>query len=149
MAKAEREMLNIKGRKASSNTSRLHVLFLLSSGCICDERIFHKIYLTRSEIISALLLGGCFSTLNVVCNPKNLLPTLNVPTSKFDFFWKKQRRRGKSIEKGKFWIRGRRVCICWWDCRHCWEFLDNWNILKQLEKIQSIHSSCKNSVKTA
>jgi hypothetical protein len=86
MAKAEREMLNIKGRKASSNTSRLHVLFLLSSGCICDERIFHKIYLTRSEIISALLLGGCFSTLNVVCNPKNLLPTLNVPTSKFDFF---------------------------------------------------------------
>lgn len=72
MAKAEREMLNVKGRKASSNTSRLHVLSLLSSGCICDERIFHKIYLTRSEIISALLLVGCFSTLNVVCNPKVL-----------------------------------------------------------------------------
>lgn len=75
-SRCEREKLNIKGRKASSNTSSLHVLSSLP--WICDERIFHKIYLARSKIISALLLGddfACvFKTLKAACEMRSPKP---------------------------------------------------------------------------
>lgn len=63
-------MLNIKGRKASSNTSSLHVLFHLP--CTCDERIFHKIYLTRTEIISGAFVGLVFTALSAVCDAQTV-----------------------------------------------------------------------------
>ena len=96
-------MLNIKGRKASSNRSSLHVPFPFSlRSCICDERIFHKIYLTRTEIISALLffVKACvFTSLNAVCGSPRKKNRLNVPISKFDSFQKKRTARKRIFRK--------------------------------------------------
>jgi hypothetical protein len=105
------------GRRNLQTQARCTSLFCSSlarfnPACRCDERIFHKIYLTRSEIISALLSDAEASRSLKKCGMRGL----NEPTSRFDSgSWSGRVEEEPKIKKIIFWeiLRRQMARYCW------------------------------------
>lgn len=105
-------MLNIKGRKASSNRRSLHVPFsFLLARRVCDERIFHKIYLTRAEIISALLFWVwlCMCFYIVKCAAQKI--AWMYPHQSLTLFEKQPKKRNFDDEKTLSQFKDKKISV--------------------------------------